>query len=104
MSEVRWCSAVPAGIRLAVQITANAKRTEVLGPLDEVLKIRLQAQPIEGRANLALIRYLAETLDVPRSAVVLTHGQSNKRKLLEVRNGSLSVSAAVARLWPAAAE
>lgn len=102
MSEVRWCSAVPAGIRLAVQITANAKRTEVLGPLDEVLKIRLQAQPIEGKANLALIRYLAETLDVPRSAVVLTHGQSNKRKLLEIRASELTVSAVVERLWPAA--
>lgn len=102
MSEVGWCSAVTAGIRLAVQITANAKKTEVLGPLDDVLKIRLQAQPIEGKANLALIRYLAETLDVPRSAVVLTHGQSNKRKLLEVRSGNLTVSAVVARLWPAA--
>lgn len=102
MSEVGWCSAVTACIRLAVQITANAKKTEVLGPLDDVLKIRLQAQPIEGKANLALIRYLAETLDVPRSAVVLTHGQSNKRKLLEVRSGNLTVSAVVARLWPAA--
>ncbi|WP_050463244.1 DUF167 domain-containing protein [Herbaspirillum autotrophicum] len=103
MSETGWCSTVPAGIRLAVQITANAKKTEVLGPFDAVLKIRLQAQPIEGKANLALIRYLAETLDVPRSAVVLTHGQSNKRKLLEIRSGGLTASAVVARLWPAAA-
>lgn len=80
-----WCSALPDGVRLAVQISANAKKTEVIGLLDDALKIRLQAQPVEGRANLALIRFLAAALEVPRSAVLLTHGATNKRKLIEVR-------------------
>lgn len=79
-----WCSALPVGIRLAVQVSANARKTEVIGLLDDALKIRLQAQPVEGRANLALIRFLAEVLGVPRSAVVLTHGLTNKRKLIDV--------------------
>jgi uncharacterized protein (TIGR00251 family) len=85
-----WCSALPGGVRLAVQISANAKKTEVVGVLDDALKIKLQAQPIEGKANEALIRWLATRLDVARSAVTLTHGQTNKRKLLEVVSAQLT--------------
>ena len=79
-----WCSALPGGVRLAVQIQPNAKKTEVIGVLDDALKIKLQAQPIEGKANEALVRFLAAALKVPRSAVTITHGLTNKRKLVEV--------------------
>ena len=52
-----WCSALPGGVRLAVQITPNAKKTEVIGVLDDALKMKLQAQPIEGKANNILYIY-----------------------------------------------
>jgi uncharacterized protein (TIGR00251 family) len=84
-----WCSALPGGVRLAVQITPNAKKTEVVGVLDDALKLRLQAQPIEGKANEALVRWLAKSLGVARSAVVITHGLTNKRKLIEVSSANL---------------
>lgn len=89
-----WCSDLPGGVRLAVQISPNAKRSEVIGILEDVLKIRLQAQPIEGKANEALVRFIAESLAVPRSAVAITHGLSNKRKLLEVSARHLTAEAA----------
>lgn len=89
-----WCSALPDGVRLAVQITPNAKKSEVIGPLDDVLKIRLQAQPIEGKANEALIRYLADRLDLPKSAVQITHGLTSKRKIVEVRARNLTLESA----------
>ncbi len=95
-----WCSPCAGGVRLAVQVAPNGKKTEVLGPLDDSLKIRLQAQPIEGKANLALVRYLAQALDVPRSAVVLTHGLSSKHKLLEIQAAHLSVAEVTRLLWP----
>ena len=85
-----WCSALPAGVRLAVQITPNAKKTEVVGVLDEALKLKLQAQPIEGKANEALVKFLAKALGVPRSAVAITHGLTSKRKLVEVASGTLT--------------
>lgn len=85
-------------MRLALQIAANAKKTEVLGALDDVLKIRLQAQPIDGKANEALIRWLAHTFGVARSAVILTHGHTNKRKLLDIRSQVLTPEAAVRKL------
>jgi len=43
-----WCSDLPGGVRLAVQISPNAKCSEVIGILDDVLKIRLQAQAGQG--------------------------------------------------------
>ena len=85
-----WVSALSDGVRLSVQITANAKKTQVIGVLDDVLKMRLQAQPIEGKANAALIRYLADVLAVPRSAISLTHGHANKRKLLAISASKLT--------------
>lgn len=85
-----WCSALPGAIRLAVQITPNAKKTEVTGWLDDVLKLRLRAQPIEGKANQALVEFIAKALKVPRTAVTITHGQTNKKKLIEVRSGTLT--------------
>lgn len=85
-------------MRLSVQIAANAKKTEVVGALDDVLKIRLQAQPIDGKANEALVRWLAHTFGVARSAVTLTHGQTNKRKLLEIRSQVLTPEMAVKAL------
>lgn len=96
-----WCSQTAQGIRLAVQITPNAKRSEVIGVLDDVLKIRLQAPPVEGKANLALTRFIAATLGLPKSAVVLLHGQTNKRKLLEIHAPQLTVAAVRHALLPA---
>jgi uncharacterized protein (TIGR00251 family) len=95
-----WCCAVPAGIRLAVQITPNAKKTEVIGVLEDVLKIRLQAQPIEGKANDALIRYLADVLHVPRGAIRITHGLTNRRKTIEVAASELEVEAVKQAFMP----
>jgi len=84
-----WCSPLPGGVRLAVQIQPNAKKTEVVGVLDDALKIKLAAQPVEGKANEALVKWLAGALGVSRSAVTLTHGQTNKKKLLEVAGVTL---------------
>lgn len=93
-----WCCAVPRGIRLAVQITPNAKKSETLGVLDGLLKIRLHAQPIEGKANEALVRYLADTLGVPKSAVTITHGHTSKRKIIEIAAAGMTVEEAQRRL------
>lgn len=95
-----WCSALPGGVRLAVQITPNARKTEVIGVLDDALKLKLQAQPIEGQANAALVKFLAKTLAVPRSAVSITHGHTNKRKLIEIAAPALSLDELARRLLP----
>jgi uncharacterized protein (TIGR00251 family) len=81
-----FCTA--GGVRLAVQITPNAKKTEVIGVLDDALKLKLQAQPIEGKANEALVKFLAGALEGAAGAVTITHGHTNKRKLIEVTSAT----------------
>lgn len=99
--ESKWCSAVAGGVRIAVQITPNAKKTEVIGVLDDALKLKLAAQPIEGKANEALIKFLAGALKVPKSAIEITHGQTNKRKLVEVGSKLLTPADVAKALLPA---
>jgi uncharacterized protein len=94
-----WCSAVKDGVRFAVHIMPNAKKSEVIGLHDDALKIRLQAQPIEGKANDALIRYVADRLGVSKTSVTITHGHTNKRKILEVQT-ALTVEAVQQVLLP----
>jgi uncharacterized protein (TIGR00251 family) len=86
-----WCSEVQGGIRLAVQIVPNAKKNEIIGLQADALKIRLQAQPVEGKANDALIRFIAERLEIPRITVSITHGHTNKRKIIEIHAPHLTV-------------
>ena len=86
------------GVRLAVLITPNAKKTEVLGVLDGALKLKLQAQPVEGKANEALVKWLARTLDVPRSAITITHGLTARKKLIEIVSATLTADEVEKRL------
>lgn len=95
-----WCNAGPKGIRITVQITPNAKKSEIIGVLDDALKLRLQAQPIEGKANEALVRFLADVLNVPKSVVTITHGHTSKRKIIEIAGTSLTAEGVRLALFP----
>ena len=77
-------SGTPDGVRIRVQVQPRASRTEVTGPHDDVIKIRLAAPPVDGAANQALIRLAASTLAVPRSAVTVRAGHAARRKVVDV--------------------
>jgi hypothetical protein len=77
-------TATSGGVRIAIQVQPRASRTELAGLHGEALKIRLAAPPVDGAANEALIRFLADTLDVPRAAVTISSGQGGRRKSVTV--------------------
>ena len=62
-----WCSPLPGGVRLTVQIVPNAKKTEVVGVLGEALKVKLQAQPIEVSSTTLTVDGVAQMLQPPPS-------------------------------------
>lgn len=70
--------------RFAVHVQPRAKRTEVAGMHGAAVKIRLAAPPVDGVANEALRRFLAERLCVPRAAVRVVAGAASRDKLVEV--------------------
>lgn len=73
-------------ITLTLHIQPGAKNTAVAGMHGDALKIRLAAPPVDGKANAALIGFVAATLGVPKAAVCLKSGQSSRRKVLEIAN------------------
>jgi uncharacterized protein (TIGR00251 family) len=69
---------------LRVRVQPRASRNGLAGYRQGALVVRLTAPPVEGEANAALIRFLAELLDVPRAAVTLRHGARSRDKTLHV--------------------
>jgi uncharacterized protein len=72
------------GVRLRLRVQPRASRNEVVGVYGDALRVRLTAPPVDGAANEALIRFLAERLGVSRAAVRLVSGASSRAKVVEV--------------------
>lgn len=70
---------------LEVRVQPRAARSEFAGPFGERLRIRLQAPPVDGRANAALIEFLADAFDVPRARVAIEHGLAGRDKRVRIR-------------------
>ena len=68
-----------------MHVQPRAARDGFAGVHDGCLKIRLTATPVEGAANDALLRFLAQWLQVPRRDVVLVSGPGSRRKLVEIQ-------------------
>jgi uncharacterized protein (TIGR00251 family) len=83
-------------ITLTLHIQPGAKKTEFAGLHGDALKIRLAAPPVDGKANEALIKFVAETLKLPKSAVNLKSGHTSRRKVLEVCGSSREALASLA--------
>jgi uncharacterized protein len=68
----------------AVRVAPRASRIRIAGEQGGALKVCLTAPPVEGRANEALRRLLAEELDVPVSAVQIVGGERSRTKRVSV--------------------
>tara|TARA_R110000782_G_scaffold145080_1_gene237863 strand:+ start:637 stop:924 length:288 start_codon:yes stop_codon:yes gene_type:complete len=80
---------VSVSARLAVRLTPGASADRIDGwDVDAegraVLKVRVRARPVEGEANTALLKLLARTLGVPKSAVTLQRGGQSRLKMIRV--------------------
>ena len=69
---------------IALHIQPGAKRSAVCGMFGDVVKIAIQAPPVDGKANVALRNFLAEKLKLPTSAVTLVSGLSGRDKKVRV--------------------
>jgi uncharacterized protein (TIGR00251 family) len=74
----------PDGVRLTLHIQPRASRTGLAGLHGGALKIRIAAPPVDGAANLELLRFLAKLLGVGRSSLELAAGASARRKTVLV--------------------
>jgi len=72
------------GVSFSVKVQPRARRNAITGTLGDVLKLALTAPPVEGRANQAVIEFLAETLEIPRASVTITSGETSRNKVVRV--------------------
>jgi uncharacterized protein (TIGR00251 family) len=79
-----------------IHVIPNASRTQADGTHDGALRVRLHAPPVDGKANLALAAWLADTLGIAKRYVGLVRGQTSKRKQLRV-----SATACETAIWAA---
>ena len=73
-----------SGITFSVRVQPRARKNAVVGELGGALKIAVTAPPADGRANEACIEFLADTLDVPRSAIAIISGHSSRNKVIRL--------------------
>ena len=73
------------GAALAVRVTPRASKNEIVEVLsDGTVKVHLTAPPVNGQANQALLKFMAEVLDVPVSSLEVVAGGSGRDKLISV--------------------
>jgi len=72
-------------LTFAVRVVPRAKKNEIVGVEGEVLKVRIAAPPVRGKANEALVEFLAQALGVRNRQVEIVRGQRARNKSIRVR-------------------
>jgi len=70
------------GSAFRVHVVPRSRKNEISGRYDQAVKIRLTAPPVEGKANEALIEFLAKRLDVPKRTIEILSGASSRNKMV----------------------
>jgi uncharacterized protein (TIGR00251 family) len=73
-----------SSVTFVVKVIPRASKNQIAGLESDAIKIRLNAPPVEGKANEALIEFLAETLGVRRAQIEIVRGHTSRRKVVRV--------------------
>jgi len=98
MSEDAPFFLTPDGVRLAVRLTPRASRGGIDGVTADadgrpLLAIRLNAPPVDGAANKALIAFLAEALGLRKADVTIRSGETSRVKMLHLAGDGAAIAA-----------
>jgi uncharacterized protein (TIGR00251 family) len=85
-------------VRVAVHVQPRASRSEIIGQHGAALKVRLQAPPVDGAANEALVSLLAKALNVPERYVRVVAGAASRSKTVEIDGTTADAVRALASL------
>ncbi len=85
--DAPWVRRLADGWSLTIRVQPGAKRSEVVGPHGDALRIRVAGPPVDGKANGELVRFLAEHLDLPERAVEIMRGHTSRTKVVRITTG-----------------
>lgn len=92
--ESSFAKDVPDGCTLTVRVHPGARKNSVTGIHTEAVKIALTAPPVDGKANEALIAFLADILRLPRARIAIVAGPTSRTKTLRITGKSAAEVAA----------
>jgi uncharacterized protein len=94
MMNTGFAKDVADGCTLSVRLHPGARKNGVTGVHADALKIALTAPPLDGKANEALIAFLADALHLPRARVALVAGATSRAKIVRITGKSAAEVAA----------
>lgn len=89
MPDQHWYRRNGAILSLTLHVQPGAKHSEIAGLHGEALKIRLAAPPVEGRANEALLKFIADLFGVPLRNTELKQGRQSRHKVVAVTGSNI---------------
>jgi uncharacterized protein (TIGR00251 family) len=93
---MNWVVSAAGGAIVSLHVVPRASKDALAGLHGDALKVRLRAPPVEGRANAALLAFLADAMAVPERHLAVLSGEAGRRKRIGVRG--LDAPAVAARL------
>jgi len=94
---MNWLLPTEQGVILTLKVTPRAKRTEVAGFDPDWIRLRIQAPPVDGKANDAIIAFFAEVFQIHRRAVEICTGDTSRLKRVKLHG----VNQLTIRAWSA---
>lgn len=76
-------------ITFALRVIPRASRSEVVGEFDGHLKVKISAPPVDGAANAEVVRLMAKSFGVGRSAVSIISGETSRSKRVRIEGGTV---------------
>ena len=73
-----------SAVTFSVKVVARASKNQIVGREGDAVKVRLKAPPVDGKANEALVKFLAETLGVTRSQIEIVAGHASRHKVVRI--------------------
>ena len=95
-----WLTPTSDGCTVTVKVTPRANRSEITGADPDWLRVRLQAPPVDGKANTELTALFASIFSVPKRAVELLSGDTARLKRIKLHGVPAETAAAIVARLP----
>lgn len=86
---------IPSSQFITLHVVPNAPKSAVVGRHGTAIKVKLHAPAVDNKANTELLRFLAEQLDLPASAVTLVRGQKSREKTVSLATLTVAQAEAI---------
>ena len=85
-TRMKWIQEKQECLVVALRVIPRASKDGFQGVLGDALKVRIQAPPVEGKANTYLLRFLAKQWKIPKSTLEILSGETGRNKRIRIKN------------------